>query len=115
MGEEILIGSTASVRCDQPDSLWWFPSPRAGTSAGRERPPPQSQATQQTHTDQHDARGLGDGPQRLGIEKIVHRDDIVDRVAEHAVGDDRVRARRDPHAIRAFLREVRSLTKVCIS
>jgi hypothetical protein len=41
---------------------------------------------------------LGDGPQRLGIEKIVHHDDIVDRVAEHAVGDHRGRARRDPHA-----------------
>ena len=51
------------------------------------------QTAEQSEGDQHQTRWLGDGPERFGIEEIVHHDEVANRAADNAVGHDRIEAR----------------------
>ena len=51
------------------------------------------QTAAQPQGEQRQTGRLGDGPQWLCIEKIVHYHNVIDRVAERTIGCDRIEAR----------------------
>ena len=53
------------------------------------------QTAEQYQGEQRQTRWLGDGPERFGIEEIVHHNDVVSRVAENTVAHDRIEARSE--------------------
>ena len=67
--------------------------------------PDADEPSEQAETGQHVTRGLGDGlGAHLGVEEVVHHNDVVVGVAEDAVGGDRVRAGDDLDSADPFAR-----------